>query len=106
VVILRHPWLRYQVDGYNEGIVPCYEHRLETIFGREVTRVHVLDFAGLTNGMRQTLCDKLSMVYTRDAGEAFFTSHAWRRLFEFRGPLVREFKLEFLSTCRMSDTEM
>nr|GFB22023.1 hypothetical protein [Tanacetum cinerariifolium] len=29
-----------------------------------------------------------------------------RRLFEIRAPLVREFILKFLSTCRMSDTEM
>nr|GEY64719.1 hypothetical protein [Tanacetum cinerariifolium] len=65
---LRHSWLRYQVEGYDE--------------------------------------DRLSMVYTRDDGESLFTSHAWRRLFEVRGLLVREFILEFLSTCRMSDTEM
>ncbi|GJS80695.1 hypothetical protein Tco_0730576 [Tanacetum coccineum] len=77
---LRHPWLRYQVDGYDEGIIH--------------------------NGMRQTLGDKLSMVYAGDDGEALFTSHAWRRLFEVSGLLVREFILEFLSTCRMSDTEM
>ncbi|GKA47531.1 hypothetical protein Tco_0740414 [Tanacetum coccineum] len=43
---------------------------------------------------------------TRDDGEALFTSHAWRRLFEVRGPLVKEFILEFLSMCNMSDTEM
>ncbi|GJT62153.1 hypothetical protein Tco_1005686 [Tanacetum coccineum] len=41
-----------------------------------------------------------------DDEEALFTSHAWRRLFEVRGTLVREFILEFLSTCRMSDIEM
>ncbi|GJZ94935.1 hypothetical protein Tco_0667138, partial [Tanacetum coccineum] len=35
-----------------------------------------------------------------------FTSHAWRRLFEIPGPLVREFMLEFFSTCRMIDTEL
>ncbi|GJY23444.1 hypothetical protein Tco_0397102 [Tanacetum coccineum] len=69
---LRHPWLRYQVEGYTEDIVRNFEHRLETIFSRE----------------------------------ASFTSHAWRRLFEVRGPLVREFMLEFFSTCRMSDTKM
>ncbi|GKA78176.1 hypothetical protein Tco_0784713 [Tanacetum coccineum] len=61
---LRHPWLRYQVEGYTEDIVRNFEHRLETIFSREAT----------------------------------FTSHAWRRLFEVRGPLVREFMLEFFST--------
>ncbi|GJU35351.1 hypothetical protein Tco_1183705 [Tanacetum coccineum] len=103
---LRHPWLRYQVDGYNKTIVHSYEQRLETIWGRPFNHVHVLDFAGLTDGMRQTLGDRLSMVYTRDDGEALITSHAWRRLFKVRGPLVREFILEFLSNCRMSDTEM
>ncbi|GKD42403.1 hypothetical protein Tco_1267048 [Tanacetum coccineum] len=65
---LRHPWLRYQVEGYDK--------------------------------------DRLSMVYTKDDGQALFTSHTWRRLFEIRGPLVREFILEFFSTCRISDTEM
>ncbi|GJU34190.1 hypothetical protein Tco_1182544 [Tanacetum coccineum] len=72
---LRHPWLRYQVEGYDEVIVHSYEHRLEMIFRRKVNW-------------------------------ALFTSNAWRRLFEIRGPLVREFMLEFFSTCRMSDTEM
>ncbi|GJT19884.1 hypothetical protein Tco_0878590 [Tanacetum coccineum] len=103
---LRRPWLKYQVDGYDEVIIHSYEQRLKTIWGRMVNRVHVLDFAGLTDGLGQTLGDRLSMVYSGDDGEALFTSHAWRRLFEVRRPLVREFILEFLSTCRMSDTEM
>ncbi|GJT60088.1 hypothetical protein Tco_1003621 [Tanacetum coccineum] len=103
---LRHPWLRYQVEGYDEGIIHSYEHILEMIFRREVNWVHVLDFVRLTNGMRQTLADRLSMVYTGDDRQAVFTSHAWRGLFEIRGPLVREFMLEFFSTYRMSDTEM
>ncbi|GKA11832.1 retrovirus-related pol polyprotein from transposon TNT 1-94 [Tanacetum coccineum] len=34
---LRHPWLRYQVEGYTEDIVRNFEHRLETIFSREAT---------------------------------------------------------------------
>ncbi|GKB91380.1 hypothetical protein Tco_0963652 [Tanacetum coccineum] len=34
----RHPWLRYQVEGYTEDIVHNYEQRLETIFGRSVNR--------------------------------------------------------------------
>ncbi|GJT09602.1 hypothetical protein Tco_0856644 [Tanacetum coccineum] len=55
---LRHPWLRYQVDGYDEGTIHSYEQRLETIWGRPVNRVHVLDFVGLTEGMRQTLRDR------------------------------------------------
>ncbi|GKB89306.1 hypothetical protein Tco_0961578 [Tanacetum coccineum] len=46
------------------------------------------------------------MVFDGDDREALFTSHAWRRLFGVRAPLVREIMLEFFSTCRMSDTEM
>ncbi|GJR01856.1 hypothetical protein Tco_0524840 [Tanacetum coccineum] len=102
----RNPWLMYQVEGYTKDIVHNYGKRLEMIFGRSVNRVHVLDFARLTEGMRQTLAGKLRMVYTRDEGQELFTSHAWRILFEIRGPLVREFILEFLSTCMISDTEM
>ncbi|GKC49050.1 hypothetical protein Tco_1071795 [Tanacetum coccineum] len=85
---LRHLWLRYQVDGYDEGIVHSYKQRLEMIWGRAVNRVHVLDFVGLTDGMRQTLGDRLSMVYAGDEGHALFTSHAWRRLFKVRAPLL------------------
>ncbi|GKE72006.1 hypothetical protein Tco_1530078 [Tanacetum coccineum] len=55
--------------------------------------------------MRQDLEVKLRMVYTGE-GQQVFVSHAWRRLFGIRAPLVCEFMLKFLSTCRMSDTEM
>ncbi|GKB93283.1 hypothetical protein Tco_0979420, partial [Tanacetum coccineum] len=77
----RYPWLRYQVEGYTE------------------------DFEGLTPGMRQDLAVRLRMVYTGEVQQVF-VSHAWRRLFGIRAPLVCEFILEFLRTCRMSDTEM
>nr|GEU87474.1 reverse transcriptase domain-containing protein [Tanacetum cinerariifolium] len=59
-----------------------------------------------THGSSTRLRDTLRMVYTGDEGHELFTSHAWRRLFEIRAPLVQEFNLEFLSTCKMSDTEM
>ncbi|GJS93434.1 hypothetical protein Tco_0800402 [Tanacetum coccineum] len=67
---LRHPWLRYQVNGYDEGIIHSYEQRLKTIWGN---RVHVLDFDGLIDGMRQTLGDRLSMVYVGDDGQALMS---------------------------------
>ncbi|GJZ59800.1 hypothetical protein Tco_0615616 [Tanacetum coccineum] len=102
---------------YNDGLTskpdleiepprPSYEQRLETIWSRSVNRVHVLDFNDLTPNMRQDLAVRLRMVYTRGDGQQVFVSHAWRRLFKIRAPLVREFIMEFLSTCRMSDTEM
>ncbi|GKA81123.1 hypothetical protein Tco_0787815 [Tanacetum coccineum] len=98
----RYPWLKYQVEEYTEGIIHIYEQRLETIWSSPVNRVHVLDFEGLTPGIRHDLAVRLRMVYTRE-GQQVFVSHAWRRSFGFRAPLVREFILEFLS---MSDTEM
>ncbi|GJZ12507.1 hypothetical protein Tco_0547737 [Tanacetum coccineum] len=80
-----------------------FEQRLETIFGRQINRVHILDFEGLTTDMRQDLAERLRMVYTRDDGQEVFMSRAWRRLFDIRAPLVHEFFLELFSTCRIGD---
>nr|GEW04100.1 hypothetical protein [Tanacetum cinerariifolium] len=52
------------------------------------------------------LAVRLRMVYIRGDRQQVFVSHAWKRLFGIRAPLVHEFILEFLSICRMSDTEM
>ncbi|GKC09881.1 hypothetical protein Tco_1001491, partial [Tanacetum coccineum] len=61
------------VDRYDKGIIHSYEQRLETIWGRPVNWVHVLDFTGLKDDMRQTLGDRLSMVYARDDEEALMS---------------------------------
>ncbi|GKA06674.1 hypothetical protein Tco_0685898, partial [Tanacetum coccineum] len=84
----KTPVARYQVEGYTEDIVYDFKQRLDTIFSRHVNRVHVLDFVGLIAEMRGTLADRLRMVYTRDEGQDLFTTYAWRRLFEIRGPLL------------------
>ncbi|GKF58949.1 hypothetical protein Tco_0175735 [Tanacetum coccineum] len=60
----RHPWLRYQIEEYTEGIRHSYEQRLETLWSRLVNQVHVLDFEGLTAEMRQDLAVRLRMVYS------------------------------------------
>nr|GEV06352.1 hypothetical protein [Tanacetum cinerariifolium] len=51
----------------------------------------------------QDLAERVRMVYTMDDGHEVFVSHAWRRLFEIRAPLVWEFILEFFSTCKIED---
>ncbi|GKA78658.1 hypothetical protein Tco_0785195 [Tanacetum coccineum] len=56
----RHLWLRYQVEGYTEEMVQDFEQRLDTIFGRHVNRVHVLDFVGLTEEIGETLANRMS----------------------------------------------
>nr|GEV52288.1 hypothetical protein [Tanacetum cinerariifolium] len=94
------------VARYTEEIVHDFKQRLKMIFGKQVNRVHILDFDGLTPKMRQDLAVKLRMMFTRDDGQLVFVRHAWRRLFGIQAPLVCGFILEFLSTCRMSDTEM
>ncbi|GJU11139.1 hypothetical protein Tco_1133535 [Tanacetum coccineum] len=63
-----------RVEGYTEEIVHNFEDRLETIFERQVNRVHVLDFEGLTPEMRQDLAERLRMVYTGDDGQEIFVS--------------------------------
>ncbi|GKB19274.1 hypothetical protein Tco_0853197, partial [Tanacetum coccineum] len=65
----RHLWLRYQVVGYTEEIVHNFKQRLETILDRQVNRVHILDFEGLTPDMRQDLAERMRMVYTGDDGQ-------------------------------------
>ncbi|GJZ04206.1 hypothetical protein Tco_0537481 [Tanacetum coccineum] len=77
----RHLWLLYQVEGYTKEIVH-FEQRLEMIFGRQVNRVHILDFKGLTPDMRQDLAERPRMVYTRDDGQELGGSRrsmTWRQ---------------------------
>ncbi|GKC93615.1 hypothetical protein Tco_1159057 [Tanacetum coccineum] len=69
----RHPWLRYEVGGYTE------------------------------EEMGVDIEARLSMRHRDAEGLVVFTSHAWRRLFVIRGPLVMELMLEFFSTCRFDD---
>ncbi|GKB94451.1 hypothetical protein Tco_0980588 [Tanacetum coccineum] len=99
----RHPWLEYEVEGNTEEVVQEFEHRLAGIFSRRVHRVQVLDFEGMTEKMGMDLVASLSIRHRDAKGLVVFTSHAWRRLFDIRGPLVRELMLEFFSTCSFDD---
>ncbi|GJV26993.1 putative ribonuclease H-like domain-containing protein [Tanacetum coccineum] len=73
----RHPWLRYEVEGYTRAIVHSYEQRIATIWSRPINRVHVLDFAGLTLETRQDLAVRLRMAFT---GEGQQLGGAKRRM--------------------------
>ncbi|GKE67295.1 hypothetical protein Tco_1521456 [Tanacetum coccineum] len=61
----RHLRLRYQIEEDTKDIVHDFKQRLDTIFGRQVNRVHVLDFAGLMEEMRQAFTNRIKMVYIR-----------------------------------------
>ncbi|GJY33660.1 retrotransposon protein, putative, ty1-copia subclass [Tanacetum coccineum] len=51
-------------------------------------------------GFAQNL-DKPCVYQKASGSNEVFVSHAWRRLFGIRAPLVQEFILEFFSTCRI-----
>ncbi|GJS08060.1 hypothetical protein Tco_0364856 [Tanacetum coccineum] len=53
-------------------------------------RVHVFDFGGLPDLMADGLSAGMLMEHRDAQGLSFFTSRAWRRLFDIRGPLVPE----------------
>nr|GEY89788.1 hypothetical protein [Tanacetum cinerariifolium] len=65
---------------YTDVVVHDYEGRLGTIFRRQVNKVYVLDFEGLTYEMRQAFTNRLRMVHTGAEGQIPFTSDAWTRL--------------------------
>ncbi|GJV59142.1 hypothetical protein Tco_1465242 [Tanacetum coccineum] len=53
--------------------------------------------------MRDVLDSRMLMEHRDDGGVIMFTSRAWRRLFNIRGPLVKELILEFHSTLRFGE---
>ncbi|GKE55445.1 hypothetical protein Tco_1494630 [Tanacetum coccineum] len=62
-----------------------------------------MDFQGMPELMRDGLFARILMEHRDDAGVVVFTSRAWGRLFDTRGPLVWEILLEFLSTLRFGE---
>ncbi|GJY48849.1 hypothetical protein Tco_0438805 [Tanacetum coccineum] len=99
----RHPFFRYQGLEYTNTDIVDFEERLERIHDRDMHRVQVMDFQGMPQLMRDVLDARMLMEHRDDGGVVVFTSRAWRRLFDIRGPLVRELILEFLSTLRFGE---
>ncbi|GKD81956.1 hypothetical protein Tco_1348795 [Tanacetum coccineum] len=96
----RHHFLRYEgLEYFNAGITD-FEARLARIYRREVHRVHVFDFRGLSDLMAEGLSARMLMEHRDDQGVSLFTSRAWRRHFDIRGLLIHELILEFYSTFR------
>ncbi|GKB77098.1 hypothetical protein Tco_0943993 [Tanacetum coccineum] len=85
---------------YTDADIANFEERLEKIYGRGVHRVHVFVFLGLTAEMAEGLSGMMLMEHLDAQGQSVFSSRAWRRLFEVRGPLVHHLMLEFFSTFR------
>ncbi|GJV57606.1 hypothetical protein Tco_1458611 [Tanacetum coccineum] len=53
--------------------------------------------------MAEGLSSRMLMEHKDAQGHGVFTSRAWRRLFEIKGPLVHELILEFFSTFRFGE---
>ncbi|GJZ18381.1 retrovirus-related pol polyprotein from transposon TNT 1-94 [Tanacetum coccineum] len=92
--------LLYQGLEYTDADIADFEERLERIYSREIHRVQVVDFQRIPELMRDSLFARMVMEHRDDVGVVVFTSRAWGRLFDTRGPLVLELILEFLSTLR------
>ncbi|GKF49465.1 hypothetical protein Tco_0142716, partial [Tanacetum coccineum] len=99
----RHPFLKYQGLEYSDQDIADFEERLERIHDRDTHRVQVLDFEGMPKQMRDVLYARMRMEH-RDGDEVMmFTSEACGRVFDTRGPVVRELILYFLSTLRFGE---
>ncbi|GKA28357.1 hypothetical protein Tco_0714525 [Tanacetum coccineum] len=84
----RHQYLRYEGLQYTDADIVDFETRLTRIYRREVHRVHVFNFGGLADLMAKGLSARMLMEHKDAQRESLFTSQAWRRLFDIRGPLL------------------
>ncbi|GJQ99039.1 hypothetical protein Tco_0522024, partial [Tanacetum coccineum] len=96
-------YLRFEGLRYTDADILDFESRLTMIYKREVHRVQVFNFKGLPDLMAEGLSARMLMEHRDAQGQSVFTSRAWRRLFDIRGPLVHELILEFFSTFRFRE---
>nr|GEV12329.1 hypothetical protein [Tanacetum cinerariifolium] len=80
---------------YTNADIADFETRLARIYRREVHRVYVFNFWGLSNLIAKGLSTRMLMEHRDAQGQSVLTSQAWRRLFDIRGPLVHELILKF-----------
>ncbi|GJU63239.1 hypothetical protein Tco_1245074 [Tanacetum coccineum] len=85
----RHHYLRSEGLEYTDADITDFEERLGRIYGREIHRVQVFNFGGLTELTDKGLSSRMLMEHKDDQGQGVFTSRDWRKLFEIRGPLFQ-----------------
>ncbi|GKA52706.1 hypothetical protein Tco_0746021 [Tanacetum coccineum] len=83
----RHQFLRYHGLEYSDQDIADFKERLERIHDRGTHRVQVFDFEGMTELIRDVLYARMRMEHRDGDGVMVFTSQAWSRVFETRGPL-------------------
>ncbi|GJW71735.1 hypothetical protein Tco_0128652 [Tanacetum coccineum] len=100
---LRHQYLRYEGLQYTNVDILDFDSRLTKIYMREVHKVQVFDFRGLSDLMDDGLSVRMLMEHRDAQGVSLFSRRAWRWLFDIRAPLVHELILEFFSTFRFGE---
>ncbi|GJU95505.1 hypothetical protein Tco_1320261 [Tanacetum coccineum] len=84
----RYPFLRYQGLEYTNADITDFKERLERIYSREIHRVQVVDFQRMPELIRDCFFARIVMEHHDEVGVVVFTSRAWGRLFDTRGPLL------------------
>ncbi|GKB83163.1 hypothetical protein Tco_0950058, partial [Tanacetum coccineum] len=72
----RHQYLRYKGLQYSDADIVDFEARLARIYMREVHRVQVFDFGGLSDLMAEGLNARMLMKHMDAQGVSLFTSRA------------------------------
>ncbi|GJX55857.1 hypothetical protein Tco_0285754 [Tanacetum coccineum] len=98
----RHIFFRYEGLEYTDLDIANFESRLERIYTREIHKVHVVDFQGMSKLLRDSLFARMAMEHRDEVGVVVFTSQDWGRLFGTRGIGLGAY-LEFLSTLRFGE---
>ncbi|GJY65469.1 hypothetical protein Tco_0467707 [Tanacetum coccineum] len=96
----RHRFLRYEGLEYPDTDIVDFEGRLARIHKREVHRVSVFDFGGLSYLMAEGLSGRMLMEHRDKAGVSVFTSRDWRRMFDIKGPLTAGFGVYWAKSAR------
>ncbi|GJY54904.1 hypothetical protein Tco_0446568 [Tanacetum coccineum] len=99
----RQQYLRYEGLQYIDDDIADFKMRLARIYRKEVHRVQVFDFGGLPKLIAEGLSARMLIEHKDAQGVSLFTSRAWRRIFDIKGPLVHELILEFFSTFRFGE---
>nr|GEW71869.1 putative reverse transcriptase domain-containing protein [Tanacetum cinerariifolium] len=86
----RNQYLRYKGLQYTDADIADFKTRLARIYRREVHRVQLFGFGGLLDLIAEVLSTRILMEHSNAQGQCVFTSRAWRRLFDIRGPLDKK----------------
>ncbi|GKE18390.1 hypothetical protein Tco_1425967, partial [Tanacetum coccineum] len=68
----RHQFLRYEGLEYTNSDIADFKSRLERIYTREIHRVHVVDFQGMPELLRDGLYARMEMEHRDEAGVVAF----------------------------------